>query len=181
MTLRAPFATLALAAAMLAAGTAVAQTHAAHTHGKAALDIAIERTAVSVQFETPLDNLLGFERAPKTPAERQAAEQALTRLRAADQWLRIDPDAGCKLRKVEIDAPALGQGKAHDHGHGDEHAELEAQVDFDCADATRARYIEVGLADTFKRLRTIDVQVAAPQGQLKRTLSGQTRRVQLQR
>ncbi|MEF7613088.1 DUF2796 domain-containing protein [Aquincola sp. MAHUQ-54] len=177
------------------AGAAWAQPHghaghAAHQHGKASLDIAVERQSLAVQIETPLDSLLGFERAPRTDAERQAAAQALAKLREADKLLVVDPAAGCTLAKVDIDAPVLGepggQPQAPQAGHGaqgahEDHAELQAAVEFRCTDASLAKYIDVGLADAFRRIRTIDVQVAAPQGQLKRTLTGKARRVNLTR
>jgi hypothetical protein len=42
----------------------------AHVHGVATLDIAVEARKITVQLESPLDNLLGYERTPRTDAER---------------------------------------------------------------------------------------------------------------
>ena len=85
--------------ALAAAGPALAGK--AHEHGTAQLDIAVAAGRVSIDFETPLDNLLGFEREPRTDAERQRADAAVAQLRAADRLFRIDPAAGCTLAKVE--------------------------------------------------------------------------------
>lgn len=173
--------TALLAAAALLPGLARAQAHghAAHEHGRASVDIAIERSQLTLALDTPLDNLLGFERAPRTAAERQAADAAVARLRAADGWVRIDPQAGCTLAEVVLESAALGLG-GDTHKEG-EHAEIAGTVTYRCTDATRASYIELGLADAFKRIRSVEVQVAGPSGQLKRTLSGKTRRVGLSR
>ncbi|MFN6996861.1 MAG: DUF2796 domain-containing protein [Aquincola tertiaricarbonis] len=171
----------ALLAAAVLPGLALAQAHhhAAHEHGRASVDIAIERTQLTLSLDTPLDNLLGFERAPRSAAERQAADAAVARLRAADGWVRIDPKAGCTLAEVVLESAALGLGGGT-HREG-EHAEMEGSVTYRCTDATQATYIELGLADAFKRVRTVDVQVAGPNGQLKRTLGGKTRRISLSR
>lgn len=174
-----PLAMLLAAALLPGLAQAQAHSHAAHEHGRASVDIAIERGQLTLALDTPLDNLLGFERAPRTAAERQAAEAAVARLRAADGWVRIDPKAGCTLADVVLESDALGLGGGtHQEG---EHAEMEGSITYRCTDATQAAYIELGLADAFKRIRTVDVQVAGPNGQLKRTLSGKTRRISLSR
>lgn len=163
----------------LAAAQAHGHSHAAHEHGRASVDIAIERGEVTLALDTPLDNLLGFERAPRTPAERQAADAAVAKLRAADGWVRIDPRAGCRLGDVVLQSAALGLGG--DTRQPGEHAEIEATVTYRCTDAAKATYIDLALADAFKRMRTVTVQVVGPQGQFKHTLSGKAQRVSLAR
>jgi hypothetical protein len=39
----------------------------AHEHGALKLDVAIEGNKLTIAMEAPLDNLLGFERAPRGP------------------------------------------------------------------------------------------------------------------
>lgn len=172
--------TLLLATSLLPGlAQAQAHNHAAHEHGRASVDIAIERNQITLGLHTPLDNLVGFERAPRSAAERQTAEAAVARLRAADGWMRIDPKAGCTLGEAVLESAALGLGGGT-HKEG-EHADVEGSVTYRCTDATQAGYIELGLADAFKRIRTVDVQVAGSNGQFKRTLSGKTRRISLSR
>lgn len=165
-----------LLAATALAGPAFAQTHAAHTHGQATVDIAVERDTLTLQLESPQDNLVGFERPPRSTAERQAAAQALATLKAADRWLQVDPKAGCRVADVQVDAPALADGaKPGDGGHAD----VDATVTLRCSDATQAAWVDVGLAAAFPRLRTLTVQVAGPHGQARRTLERGQRRVPL--
>ena len=45
----------------------------AHQHGVARLDLAVDGGTVTIAVEMPLDALVGFERSPRTGAERQAA------------------------------------------------------------------------------------------------------------
>lgn len=169
---------LALAACLWAAPALAASPH---EHGVATLDVAVEAGRVSFSLETPLDNLLGFERAPRTDAERAKADAALARLRDAAALFRIDPAAGCTLAKVELVSPVLGLGPpptaAGKEGHGD----LDGQFDFRCTAGARAGFVEVGLFDAFASLKRIDLQLATPKGQMKVTLRRPQSRVALVR
>jgi hypothetical protein len=158
---------LPLALLLAAPPAALAQGHA-HVHGLAKLDIAVEAKMITVSFETPLDNLVGFERAPRTDSERKRADEAVNRLRDGDAMFRFDPAAGCRLAGVELSSAALKLGRT-EAAPKDGHAELEGEWQFDCADATRAGFVEVGLF-AFNQLKRVQVQLALPKAQLKREL-----------
>ncbi|MDM0012760.1 DUF2796 domain-containing protein [Variovorax sp. J22P168] len=146
-----------------------AQAAAAHVHGQIRLDIAIEGPTVVITMETPLDSLIGFERAPRTDAEKQTVDQAVARLRNAGELFRIDPAANCKLGPVTLHSAALGLGKGEE-GAAEGHADLDASFAFNCTNTVAAKFIDVDLFDAFKGARQIEAQIAAPQGQFKRTL-----------
>lgn len=163
------------------AGLAPLQAQAAgqaHVHGLATLDIAVEAKAISVQLSSPLDNLLGTERAPRTEAERHQAHALVARLKSADSLLRIDPAAHCRLAQVTLSSSALQLGQPQPAEAG--HADIDATFEFQCADAGKASYLDVGLFE-FPRLQHIAVQVAAPQGQFKRALQRPAARIALTR
>lgn len=164
----------AVAAVSVAASAATAQPHA---HGNATLDVAVDARAVSIRLSTPLDNLVGFERPPRDDQERKLADAAVARLRAGETLFRIDPAAGCRLGRVELESAALRLGaSAADDRQG--HADLDATYVFSCAAAGRAKFIEVELFE-FKRLHRLDVQLAAPSGQWKRELRRSSKRLPL--
>jgi hypothetical protein len=163
------------------AGTAWAAGKA-HEHGALKLDLAIEGNKLTIAMEAPLDNLLGFERAPRTDAERKAAADVLARLRSPDKATPLfvmDPAAGCTLGKVEVQAPVLEPGAKP--AAKDEHADLDASYEFTCAKPDELRTLDVGLFDAYKRTQRIDVQVAGPKGQAKVTLKRPASKVQLVR
>lgn len=181
-TARAWAAACCLAGLATLAGTAwAAGPGHAHQHGIAKLDVAVDPRSVSLSLEMPLDSLVGFERAPRTPAERQKVDAAVARLKNVDPLFRLDAAAGCSLQQTELNAPVLGVGKPAtpaakgDDGHGD----MDADYVFACQDAGRLVAIEVGLFKAFPSLQKIDVQVATPKGQLKRQLTRQDSRLTL--
>jgi hypothetical protein len=167
---------IAIAGTLIAAMPASAQQHA-HAHGRLALDVAVDAQSITVQIESPLDSFVGFERAPRTDAERKRVADMVARLNAADRLLQVqvDPRTECELSKVELESATLGLGRAKKPSEkpaGDsEHADIDITAIFACAKAADARFIDTKrLFDTFKGIRTIDAQVASAQGQSKRVL-----------
>ncbi len=153
----------------------------AHDHGAARLDIAVEGNRITLQMETPLDNLLGFERAPRTAAERKAADALVSALNAADALFKPDPAAQCSLRTVELASAALKLGRAEVGAKEDGHADLDANIEFECKDAAKATFIDVTMFNAFPRMKRIDIQAVTARGQFKRTLVAPARRVNLGR
>ena len=167
---------LPLALLLAAPLATLAQGHA-HVHGVAKMDIAVEAKKITVNFETPLDNLVGFERAPRTDSERKRADDAVARLRAGDQMFKFDPAAGCKLARVELTSAALKLGPAGAAAK-EGHADLEGVWEFDCTDAALARHVDVGLF-AFNQLKRVQLQLALPKAQFKRELKRPNTRIVL--
>jgi hypothetical protein len=148
----------------------------AHQHGVARLDVAVDGTRVSIAFESPLDNLLGFERAPRTAAEQRAAEAALARLRDAATLFRFDAAAGCRSTAVELRSAALKLGGAAAPAAG-EHADLDASWEFACERAPVR--LDHGLFTAFARLQRLQVQAATAARQSGTVLKRPAQRVPL--
>lgn len=170
-----------LIAAALCLGAAAHAAGHAHEHGVVKLDIAIEAGKLTVQMESPLDNLVGFERAPRTNAERQRVDAAVARLKAAATLFKIDPAAGCTLASVDLVSAPLKLGQPEPGAVDDGHADLDGDFAFNCKDSARVSFIELGLFSAFSGMQRIDVQIAAPQGQFKRTLQRPASRITLGR
>jgi hypothetical protein len=149
----------------------------AHTHGHATLRVAVDGGKLDVLLDTPLDGLVGFERAPRTDAERQAIRDAASKLRAGGLFVPT-PAAGCTQKSVKLVSPVLApdllgeapSGAAAPRKSG-EHADLEAAIAFECSNAAELKGLETTLLRTFTRIRKLDVQVAGPRGQSKTVLT----------
>lgn len=166
----------AVFALTLAAPLSQAAPHA-HQHGAANLAVAVDGAQLTVHLEAPLDGFLGFERAPRNDAERRAAAAVLTRLRDGVTLFRPDAAASCVMTRSDVKAPVLEPG-ARPAGK-DEHADIQANYEFKCAQAQHLRTLDIGLSEAFKRIRQIEVQVAGAKGQRKVTLRGPARTVRL--
>ncbi len=158
------------------AAIALAQTHA-HTHGELSLDVAVEGRAITLQLEAPLHDLVGFERAPRSVAERGRVTALVEQLKAADKLFLPDPAGACRLGDVALDSAVLGLGpaaaaaaSAPKGAPAAEHAEVALTVRFDCDRADAARFIDLKLFDAFKGVQTVKAQVAGPRGQAARSL-----------
>lgn len=165
-------------AALNALITTPALAGKAHEHGAAKLDIAVEAGRLSMTLESPLDGLLGFERAPRSAAEQRAADTLVATLKAADTLFRIDPAAQCRLSSVTLESAPLKLGRSTagpDDGHGD----LDADFEFACLAAPA--FVEIGLFKAFPRLARLEVQTATERGQRKQLLVRPASRVDLSR
>ncbi len=142
----------------------------AHEHGVVKLNVVIEGKQVTIAMESPLDAIVGFERAPKNAAEKAKVDAAVAQLQAAEKLFKVDAAAACRLSKTALMAPVIGVGVpepvADKSGHGD----LDGEFVFECQDTRQVRQIDLGLFDAFPNMKRIDVQAATPAGQIKRTL-----------
>lgn len=166
----------AAAAALLAAPGAQAAPHA-HEHGVARLDVSIDGGTLTLMLSGPLDGFVGFERAPRSDAERQLAATTLTRLRDGAALFKPEAAAQCTLAAAQVNAPVL-EGKAVAQG---EHADLDAEYRFNCSQPQQLKGVDLALFDSFKRLQRLNVQVAAGKGQAAQVLKRPAKRVALVR
>lgn len=151
-----------------------------HEHGVVKLDVAVEPGRVTLLMESPLANLVGFERAPRSDAERQRVDAALNILNAAATLFKIDPAAGCTPGPVELNAAALGDGKPAAAPAEAGHADLDASYSFKCKKVVPA-FVDIGLFAAFPGVQRIDVQLITGNAQSKRTLTRPTARLSLTR
>lgn len=135
----------------------------AHEHGVGRLNLVQDGAHWSLELELPLDTLVGFERPPRTPAERQAAQAALARLRDAPALARLEVPAPhvCVAASVAVQAPVLeGQAQTSD-GHGDARLSVELR----CPDSVAPTRLHLPMFTAFPRLKRLEVQAVLKPGQ----------------
>ena len=100
-----------------------------HTHGDANLAVVLEGTSLTIELETPLFNLTGFEHEPETADELAAMEAAEKKLAQPEGLFAINDEAKCTSLDSNLDIH-LGEDEHDEHGeHGDEHDEDEHDED----------------------------------------------------
>lgn len=168
----------ALALALSVTWVGAAQAAGAHQHGVARLEVAADGNTLTITLDTPLDNLLGYERGPRTDAERKAVQAMAQRLRNAATLVVPAAAAGCQLQGVDLAsdviapallaaAPAPGAAPtaapAAAPAAAGGHADLEASFRFQCAQPQALKSLDVaGLFQAYPRLKLLDAALAAP-------------------
>ena len=171
---------LAVALALTHAG---AHAAGAHEHGAATLHVVVEGDRLHLSFASPLDNLVGFERAPRNDKEKAAVKSAVERLRAPERLFVPTSEARCTRTSVDLDSPVIDPallaktGKAAPSKSGGGHASIEAEIAFRCEQPKALSGIEVKAFEAFRGLKRIDVQVAAANKQAGAKLTPKNARI----
>jgi len=163
-----------------------------HTHGDAALAIVLEGTTVTIELDSPLFNLVGFEHQAETDVQLQAVAQAEARLGQSDSLFDFNTEAKClssePLAPVHIGAqhePESEHEEAHDDEHNEEHESEHSDViltyKFNCANPAALTSATVKLFDYFEHMNEIDLVFLGPATQKQQTLSATNNRAILTR
>ena len=177
-----PFTLLPLAAAQAAdhAHDHAHEAHGsldAHKHGVAQLNVVLDGQALELELESPAMNLVGFEHAAKSAADKAQVATAHSQLQ--DPLALFGLNAGdCTVSKQALESPLFAaKEKQHAHGHkhahkeqhddhGSEHSEIHAHYQLDCKNPAALQ--QLNLSELFKRFPTtekIQVQLISPNGQ----------------
>ncbi|WP_157314312.1 DUF2796 domain-containing protein [Chitinibacter sp. GC72] len=128
--------------------------HGAHVHGVAQIDVAIEGKTLLIALESPADNLLGFERAPKTEAEKAKLKTVTEQLKQAAALFAPDAAAQCKAAAPVVNMPSFKKG---------EHSDIDAEYRFDCASIPAS--IALPLWKNFPNFKKLNANLASDKGQ----------------
>jgi len=158
--------------------------HGAHRHGVSKLKLVIEGKRLEIELESPGSDIVGFEHAPASDADRKAISDAAARLKNSGVLFAVSAAAGCSLASVEVEAPGIGETEKHDdhshkhdHGHrpqkaaAEAHSEFHAYYRFDCRNPGELTHIDIGFFAAFPRAHEIDVQAVTPERQFRRELT----------
>lgn len=174
---------LLLAGLLAGTGSVVlaASSGHSHVHGQARLDLTLERNALRLEVELPMESLTGFERAPRNDEERQRLVRALEILRSPGLF-RPSPDAACKPTQQTLRWSGAGEAAVDGTlpGH-DTHTDLLLTHEFICERPARLSAVETGLFDAFSRLRRVEARIAGPAGVQARSLQRSRRTLELGR
>jgi hypothetical protein len=181
-------AALGLAAPLLpAAGDADFIQRGAHLHGKVVVNVALDGPLLSVELDAPAINVVGFEHAPRTDAQKREVA-------AVDRWLAsgvgiigVPPAAGCARQQVDYTPPKFDDHD-HDHDHDPEHdaadedgthADYRARFTYTCANPAALPWADLWLVRRLKNVAEVEVNLVSPQVQTQRTLGADATRVEL--
>ena len=140
----------------------------AHEHGKGRLDLALEGSQLTLQFEAPLEDLAGFEREARSEKER-AALVTLDSYLKSGRAFTPGAAAGCKPSAATVAISASGRG----------HAEVHATWKYECVDAPALKSVHADIFERYPGLHRIDVRAVTPKGQSAARLTPSNRGLKL--
>ena len=125
----------------------------AHEHGFGQVNVIQDGPQVSIDLDSPLHNILGFEHAPKTAQDKAKVKQAKAFL-AAPMWI-FNPEAKCFIQgSVHIDSDLLKPQKEHD--------DVSVRWVFQCQTPSALKSVEFVGFQAFPELQTLKVQAVLP-------------------
>lgn len=145
----------------------------AHEHGVAQLNVALDGNTLEIELESPAMNLVGFEHAPSSDADKAAISQARSQLEKPLALFSLNT-GDCSVSSSELESPLFSGGhaeaehkhEADEHEHEHEHSEIHAHYSFNCKQPQALQQLD--LAQLFKQFpatHKIQLQLIGPNGQ----------------
>ncbi|MEC5398749.1 DUF2796 domain-containing protein [Uliginosibacterium sp. H1] len=169
-----------------ALATPLARAHGdhKHVHGVGELAVSVEGDTLTIALESPLDNFVGFERAPKYAKDMEAVKNMAATLRKTETLFVPTAAAQCapvsvKLASEAVAPELLGEPRpaTPPAAFDEDHVDLDAQWTFRCANPAALNSVEVKLFDAFKRFRQFDAVLVTPKRQSAARLNSKSRKL----
>lgn len=161
-----------------------------HTHGNAELFIVLEEGVATIEFESPLYNILGFEHNPETKAQKEVVRLVEEQLARGNQLFTFNDEASCDT-KSQPQSLKLFHGYSHDEGEGLQnhdhdheshdsspvdgehlaHKDVLLRYEFVCGKPSALSNVRINLFEFFEELSEVDVTYLGPSTQQQLTLT----------
>lgn len=140
----------------------------AHAHGHGKANIVIEGQRLHIELEVPGADIVGFEHAAKTDAEKAAVTEAKAVLGSAVNVVELPAAAGCKTEKTSVEFHRDGT-----------HGEFHVSYQFQCRAATKLDPLTFTYFEQFKRADELDISIITDKGARKFDVNRQQPAVRL--
>ncbi|AMB84005.1 zinc-binding protein [Pseudomonas agarici] len=154
----------------------------AHEHGVARLNAALDAQTLELEVQSPAMNLLGFEHAATSDADKAKVAAVRALLDNPLALFQLPKEAGCVVANQELESPLFGDPAPEDahhdeeeddhakgtdeHPHHHDHSEIHAHYQFNCATPAALKQLDLTqVFKTFPATQKIQVQLISPGGQ----------------
>ncbi|HKS13403.1 MAG TPA: DUF2796 domain-containing protein [Pseudomonas sp.] len=138
----------------------------AHEHGVASLNVALDGTTLELELDTPAMNLVGFEHAASSDADKAKVAAVRQQLEQPLKLFAVTKDAGCSESAEDLQSPLFGDVPAATHEHAHEHTDIHAHYQLTCTQPGKLAQLDLGpLFTAFPATQKINVQLIGPNGQ----------------
>ena len=129
-----------------------------HEHGVSILKIAVEGQNVQMELESPANDIIGFEHAPKNNKQKVAIENALSELQDAAGIFFPSSEANCKIDENSAEFEI-------EEGHSETHSGFHVIWKMTCSDPKRLTNLETTFFELFPKAKEIEVEIISESGQ----------------
>lgn len=146
-----------------------------HEHGKVTLNLALEGGTLAAEIEAPAINVVGFEHAPRTEAERKTVTEAAAWLSSGARILGVPANAGCRRTSADLQPPEWGKDAGHDHDHehehehehseGEDHADYRLSLRYTCSNPAALAWIEPWALRGLRGVETLTINIVTATAQ----------------
>ncbi|MEG0862309.1 MAG: DUF2796 domain-containing protein [Pseudomonas sp.] len=138
---------------------------AAHEHGVARLNVALEGKVLELELESPAMNLVGFEHAANSDSDKAKVAAVRTQLENPLALFALAKAANCSESAQELESPLFGD-KPESGKDAHEHSEIHAHYTFDCEKPEQLTTLDLNpLFKAFPATHRIQLQLIGPNGQ----------------
>lgn len=153
----------------IAAFAETSSTHAlgAHVHGIATLQVAVDANTMTLNFSSPLDNLIGFEHPSRNQAEVAQVQNMINAFYKTNLFVP-SPSAQCQLKTIDLQSLVIKKkpdAPKPQHEEPAGHADLDAELVYSCKNVKDLRDLQVNLFKTFPNLHQISAEIVSEHGQ----------------
>jgi hypothetical protein len=146
----------------------------AHEHGVGRLNAVLDGQTLELELQSPAMNLVGFEHAATTDADKARVAAARAQLEKPLPLFNLAKAAGCVVASQELESPLFGDKPDADDNHDEvakdehhhDHSEIHAHYTFTCATPGALKTLDLAnIFNTFPATQKIQVQLIGPSGQ----------------
>ncbi|WP_458373848.1 DUF2796 domain-containing protein [Pseudomonas laurylsulfatiphila] len=146
----------------------------AHEHGVGRLDAALDGKTLALELQSPAMNLVGFEHAATSDADKAKVAAARALLEQPLALFNLPKAAGCVVENQELESPLFGDTPDADDDHDKDakdehhhdHSEIHAHYQFTCATPDALKTLDLAnIFNSFPATQKIQVQLIGPSGQ----------------
>jgi len=162
-----------------------------HSHGDASLAIVLEGSTMTVELDTPIYNLLGFEHIAETAKQKIAVQKAELVLSNSGSLFVFNSHAECKLsgETIRVELGLDGHEDHDDHedheddqeedhdeheeddAHDKTHKDVTIRYNYKCSNPQSLKSVRVNLFEHFENLTKLDLVYLGPNTQKQVELS----------
>jgi len=97
-----------------------------HEHGSAVLNIVLDNGSVFIELDTPWNNLVGFEHAPRTDEQHALVDEALAQLNQPETLFSFN-GATCNPAETTLENTIAAEQEHDEHGHDEDDEDHDAE------------------------------------------------------